>query len=129
MQRTVLYQEPRSPDQFDIARHVERRLGTATAPKFGLLILPSVRSESLAVAAEEDITRFDLIGIATYTLTDLRTGQAIQSGRVDTFTSYSATGTTVSTRSAQREARSRLMVALTDLVLVRLIAAADTLPE
>lgn len=121
----VLYQEPTDPDQFDIARQVEQRLGMASAPRFGLAIQPVVDEESLAVAAEEDITRFDLIGRASYELTDLATGQVVMSGEVDSFTSYSATGTTVSTQAAERNARSRLMVALTDLVLTRLIASAD----
>lgn len=125
---SILYQEPRNPDQFDIARHVEQRLGVASNPRFGLAIQPRVREESLAVAEAEDITRFDLIGEADFELTDLTTGDVLLSGAVDTFTSYSATGSTVSVQAAERDARSRLMVALTDLVLTRIIASADTLP-
>lgn len=125
---TIAYTDPRDPDQFDIARHVEQRLGIASNPQFQLVILPEVDIEALAVAAEEDITRFDLLGEADYALAEIATGTVLMSGRVTTFTSYSATGNTVSSLAAQRDARSRLMVALTDLVLTRIIAAADTLP-
>lgn len=125
---SVAYQDPRNPDQFDIARHVEQRLGIADTPRFRLAIDPRVEEESLAVAAEEDITRFDLIGEADYALSDIATGEVLLSGQVETFTSYSATGSTVSILAAERDARSRLMVALTDLVLTRIIAAADSLP-
>jgi len=125
---TVAYDEPSNPDQFDIARNIEQRFGMPTSPRYGLVINPVVRSESLAVAAEENITRYDLTGTARYTLRDLGTGKALISGRVESFTSYSATGSTTSTLAAEREARSRLMVALSDLVIVRLISEADKLP-
>lgn len=128
LEGTIAYQEPRNPDQFDIARHVEQRLGIATNPRFTLAISPIVEAESLAVAAEEDITRFDLIGTASFTLTDIASGEVLLSGQENTFTSYSATGSTVSVLAAERAARSRLMVALTDLILTRIVASADTLP-
>ncbi|MDJ0995316.1 MAG: hypothetical protein QNI90_17190 [Dinoroseobacter sp.] len=125
---TIQYRAPSNPDQFDIARHVEQRLGVATNPKFELVILPTVVEESLAVAAAEDITRFDLVGVADFALSDLQSGEVLLNGQVNTFTSYSVTGSTVTALASARDAQSRLMVALTDLTLTRIIAAADTLP-
>ncbi len=128
LQGTIEYQEPRESDQFDIARRVEQRVGVASNPRFLLVILPRISTEALAVAAEEDITRFDFIGDADFILSDLQTGEALLQGQVSTITSFSATGNTVTTLAAQRAAKSRLMVALTDLVLTRIIASADALP-
>ena len=50
-------------------------------------------------------------------------------GRTDSFTSYSATGSTAATQAAERDARRRLMVILADRVIDRLLIDADTLPE
>jgi LPS-assembly lipoprotein len=45
------------------------------------------------------------------------------SGSVDNFTSYSATGTTVATLAAERDAQERLMIQLADQIFVRLASA------
>ncbi|HCQ58330.1 MAG TPA: hypothetical protein DIU10_10575, partial [Sulfitobacter sp.] len=50
-------------------------------------------------------------------------GQIVTSGKVESFTGYSATGTTVATRAAELDAQERLMVILADLVVSRLYAA------
>lgn len=121
--------DPETPDEFDIVRQIEARLGRPNAPVYGLTITPSVDDESLTVVGARDITRFNLIGTATYKLRALGSDTDLLSGEVNSFTSYSATGTTVSTLSAERDARSRLMIILADLVITRLLAEAESLPE
>lgn len=123
----VLMDAPTTQDTFELAQQVEARLGLPAAPVFGLSITPRVREESLAVEGTRDITRFNLIGEADYTLRRLGTETVLLSGTVDSFTSYSATGTTVSTLTAERDARTRLMITLANLVVTRILADADQL--
>ena len=52
----------------------------------------------------------------------------LATGQVDNFTSYSASGTTVATLAAQRDAEARLMVILADQVINKLTAEAANLP-
>lgn len=125
----VKMDDPKTPDEFDIVRQIEARLGRPDTPVYALSITPRVTDESLTVVGARDITRFNLIGIARYALRPLGAEDALISGTVNSFTSYSATGTTVSTLSAERDARSRLMIILADLVVTRLVAEADTLPQ
>ena len=68
--------------------------------------------------------RFHLIGQADYTLIDVASGFAVQSGSVDNFVGYSATGTTVATLATRREAQERLMTILADQIVLRLQANA-----
>ena len=63
-----------------------------------------------------------------YVLQNITTQAIVASGSVDNFTGYSATGSTVETLAAERDARERLMVILADLVTAQLYATAD-LPE
>ncbi|MEM9395318.1 MAG: hypothetical protein AAGA38_15765 [Pseudomonadota bacterium] len=125
---TIQYAEPTSPGQFEIARYVEERLGPAAAPQFELRIFPAIRSEALGVAIGENINREDLIGTATYSLVELGTGEVLLQGNVNTFVSYStSSANTATTRAAQRNAVSRLLKGLTDLVIIEVLASSDSL--
>ena len=53
-------------------------------------------------------------------------GQKVGAGKVQSFTSYATTGTTVATMTAETDAYKRLMVILADQVVTRLMA--QTLP-
>jgi LPS-assembly lipoprotein len=53
-------------------------------------------------------------------LKDSATGSVLRSDTVDSFVSYSATGTTVATLAAQRDAQTRLMTILADLIVQQL---------
>ena len=64
-----------------------------------------------------------LIGAADFTLVEAGTGRTITTGRVEDFVGYSATGTTVATVAAQRDAQERLMTILADQIVLRLQAA------
>jgi LPS-assembly lipoprotein len=125
----VRMDDPETPDQFDIVREIEARFGRPTTPLYDLSITPRVTEDSLTVVGARDITRFNLIGTATYALRPVGSDSALLSGEVNSFTSYSATGTTVSTLTAERDARSRLMIILANLVVTRLLADADTLAQ
>ena len=65
----------------------------------------------------------NLVGKVDFALRNLSSGQIEVSGNVENFTGYSATGSTVATLAAERDAQKRLMVMLADQLVTRLYAA------
>jgi LPS-assembly lipoprotein len=128
LQNTVLVDEPKDRDAYNLVRQLEDRLGRPSAARYGLSAALSITEERMAVTANNITTRFNVVGKATYALRDLATSEVLTSGTVDSFTGYSATGTTVATLSASRDARERLMTILADQITTRLLAAAAGLP-
>ena len=63
-----------------------------------------------------------MTGAVNFVLTDSASGAERAKGTVESFTSYSASGTTVSTLAAERDAESRLMRLLADQIVARLVA-------
>ncbi|MFN3936049.1 MAG: LPS assembly lipoprotein LptE [Gemmobacter sp.] len=119
----VLAHPPRDRRDFDFVARIEDRLGRPSAPRFGLDYAIATEPVGSGVRPEGTITRFTLTGHADYALTELATGRTISSGRAESFTSWSATGSTVATLAAEEDARRRLMVILADQVVARLMAA------
>ncbi len=126
LQGRVEVSEPNSRDAFLVTRRLEERLGRTADPRYALALTVRSEKDGLAVNRQGNITRFNLLGEADYVLTDLNSGQVVTSGAVDSFTGYSATGTTVATLSAERDAQQRLMVILADQILTRLLSAEIT---
>jgi len=121
----VQVQEPDAPDDYILVRTLEDRLGRAQAPAYALSYTLATRTEGQAVTATGETTRYSLVGQVDYALTDLETGNVVASGKVQNFTGYSATGSTVETLSGERDARERLMTILADQIVTRLYATAD----
>ena len=121
---SIAVDAPKTRDEQTLARQVETRLGRASAPRYALSYDLDIREERMAVSATNIATRFNLIGQAGYTLTDTGTGAVVTQGSVSQFTGYSATGTTVATLAAERDAHERLTKILADLIVTRLMAAA-----
>ncbi|MEB8387460.1 LPS assembly lipoprotein LptE [Rhodobacteraceae bacterium KMM 6894] len=126
LQNAVLVDDPITREAYLLTREVEERLGRATDPQYGLSLDITVREESIAISSDNVTTRYNLIGQVTYALRDLNTQQVVNSGKVNSFTGYSASGTTVATQAAERDARARLMQILADQMITRLVAAAPT---
>lgn len=129
LQGNVLVDEPADRDSYVLVQQLESRLGRAAAPRYGLSLALDVKTERMAIAANNITSRFNVIGKVTYALRDMGDGAVLTTGTVDTFTGYSATGSTAATQSAERDAHARLMVILADQITTRLIAAAPGLPE
>lgn len=118
---------PETPDGFVLRDRLLDRLGPApAAPRYRLAVVTEIGDTPVAITEEQELTRFNLPGAAAFTLTEEGSGRVVLSGRVDTFTGYSATGTAVATLTAERAARERLARALADLIVSRLLVA---LPE
>jgi LPS-assembly lipoprotein len=90
----------------------------------------TIVTETVGVGVTPDnrITRYNLKGAIDYTLSDTATGARITGGRVQSFTSYAATGSTVAGLAAEEDAGLRLMRILADQIVARLIAEAANLP-
>lgn len=124
----VAIDAPVTEPGYRLVRHLEDRLGRAATPRYGLSHAIDIKERSSAISDDNITLRYTLLGEVTYALRDLTTGAVVTSGKVDNFTSYSTTGTTVATQAARRDASSRLMVILGDQMITRLIVAAPGLP-
>jgi LPS-assembly lipoprotein len=123
LQNRVQIEAPEDRNAYLVVREIESRLGRAGAPAFALDLDIATNEEGLAIDSADNTTRFNIVGTADFVLRDLGTGQTITAGRAKSFTGYSATGTTVATLAAERDAQQRLMTILADQIMTRLLAA------
>ncbi len=124
LQNRVLVDEPLTREGYVLTRQIERRLGRAAGPAYALSVTIKTTEESLAIDVDGDIERYNLVGTADYVLLDKASGAIVASGQVQNFTGYSATGTTVATLAAQRDAADRLMIILADKIVSELLVKA-----
>lgn len=124
LQGAVLADSPVTREDFLLVREIETRLGRAQPGRYGLSYGITVDSEAVAISAANVTTRYNLLGEVTYALRDLETQAVITSGKARNFTGYSASGSTVATQAAERDARERLMSIMADQIITRLIVAA-----
>lgn len=121
--------EPVSRADYILAARVEERLGLASAAPYRLGYTITQTTEDQAITADQAIQRIGLQGMLDYTVTDTVAGRTLVSGRIMDFTGYNTTGTTVATRTAERDAERRLMVMLADRLVEELaVTGADWLP-
>lgn len=115
--------DPDTPDEFLFNRRIAERLGPAGGA-YTLDYTLRVGVVAQGITPDEITTRYSLNGSADFRLTDSASGAIVTEGQVSTFTSYSTTGTTVATLTAEYDARQRLARMLADQVVTRLLAAA-----
>lgn len=114
--------DPITENAYDFVEQIETRLGRADAGRFALTYDINVSEDSLGVTADQEITRYNVIGVVDYVLTDTTTGAVVRTGQVDAFTGYLATTTLLAARTAEADAQRRLMVILADKITTELIA-------
>lgn len=116
LQGQLRFVTPETELGFRVRRDLVSRFGEPEASATEVSITLSETSSAAAVTSDGDTTRFDITGIANWSApsTDL-------SGKVQSFTGYSATGSTVATQAAERDARARLAQILADQLAVDLI--------
>ncbi|AEI95842.1 LPS assembly lipoprotein LptE [Roseobacter litoralis] len=122
LQNAVEVSDPDDVDGYLVVRRLEERLGRAAQPTYKLTLAVDSKREALAVNRDSNINRYNIVGTADYVLVEQATGRVVTSGSVDNFTGSSATGTTVATLAAERDARERLMSLLADQIVVRLLS-------
>lgn len=122
LQGRVRVASPNDKNGFDLVERLEERLGRPEAPGFDLAFTITTNPVGVGITPEEAITRFHLTGTVEFSVTDRVTGARVTGGRVESFTAYSATGSTVAGLSAEEDAAYRLMRILADQIVTRLIA-------
>ena len=119
--------DPADKNGFDLVQRLEERLGRPEAARFDLAYTISLREVAVGVTPDGTITRYNVSGAVDWTLND-PAGARVAGGVVDSFTSWSATGSTVAGLSAEEDAYTRLMRILADQIVARLLAVSATLP-
>ena len=119
----VRIEDPADKNAFDLVERLEERLGRPQNVAFRLSYGITTRSKGLGITPDNDTTRYNVDGTATYTLSDAVSGTPLAQGEVTTFVSYSASGSTVATDAAETDAYERLMRLLADQIVNELIAS------
>jgi len=125
---TIWVQDPTDKNAFDLVERLEERLGRPENIRYDLAYTITTEAVGVGITTDNKITRYNLKGVVDYTLTERATGARVTGGRVQSFTAYSATGSTVAGLAAEEDAGLRLMRILADQIVARLIAASASLP-
>ncbi len=120
---------PDDRNGYELVKRLEEKLGQPQGARYALSYQIDTREEGSAYTSSAETSRRQVFGTVRFSLSEVATGQVVQSGSVTSFVSYSQQGTTVSTASSKTDAYRRLMVALADLLTTRLIAGAADWPE
>ncbi|GGH27604.1 LPS-assembly lipoprotein [Cribrihabitans marinus] len=121
----VRVSEPNGVDSYVLVQTLEERLGRSADPAYDLGVALSLTQQGQVITEDNATTRYSIVGTVDYVLTEIASGRVAASGRVNEFTSYSATGSSVETVASERDARRRLMTILADQVTAQLNATAD----
>lgn len=122
LQGQVRPRDPKTYEDFAFNRRLAERLGPDGDAALDLDYQISIGVVAQAITPDEVTTRYSLNGTADFVLRD-PAGGVVTQGRVSSFTSYSTTGTTIATLSAEGDARQRLASMLADQVVTRLLMA------
>lgn len=111
----VAVQAPVTGPEYILVARLEQRLGRAgEGAPLSLAYTLATGQEAVAITPAAEITRYNVTGTLDWRLTDTATGTVAASGQVRSFTSYSATGSTIATRAARDDATERLVTILAD---------------
>lgn len=124
LQGTIRAADPTDKRGFDLVQRLEERLGRPESPRFDLTYTITTKAIGVGVTPDGSITRYNLTGQVVWALTDT-SGTRVTGGTVDSFTSWSATGSTVAGLTAEEDAGLRLMRLLADQIVLRLLATSD----
>jgi LPS-assembly lipoprotein len=124
LQGSVRVAAPADKNGFDLVERLEERLGLPQNPSFDLAYTIVTTPIGVGITPEDATTRFHLTGYVDWSLTSRESGARVAGGRVESFTAYSATGSTVAGLTAEEDAAYRLMRILADQIVTRLIASA-----
>ena len=116
----VEIESPADTNTYNLVSYLEQRLGRGDTARYGLTYSLSTREEGLAVTESQTIVRYNVVGELSFAVRDLDTNVVVTSGTVSATTAYSASGTTIATQAAGKDANERLMVALADRLIERL---------
>lgn len=118
----VAIEPPENRNGYALADRLRSTLGPADAARYSLSYEISTAEDAIGFTRDQEITRYHVTGRVRFALFDLEENRIVVSDEVSSFTSYSATGTTVSSLTATRDAYDRLMSLLADRIVTMLLA-------
>ncbi|MCB5408789.1 LPS assembly lipoprotein LptE [Pseudogemmobacter faecipullorum] len=118
---TVRAADPDSKEAFAYVQRIEERLGRPERRLYDLDYTITTNSIGVGITSDNRTTRYNLEGRISYTLRNAA-GEHLVTGTVQSFTAFSATGSTVAMLAAEEDARVRLMRILADQTVSRLMA-------
>ena len=122
LQNRVRVADPTNRNGFDLVERLEENLGRPDAPLYDLTYTITTVVDAVGITPEGTITRYTLTGGVTWALIRRADAARITGGTVDSFTAYSATGSTVAGLAAEADAGLRLMRILADQIVTQLTA-------
>ncbi len=121
--------DPENRLGYELVSNLEARIGRPVSPRWALGYRITTDEVAIGVSPENVITRYNVKGRLDWSVRPIAGVAPVLNGVIENLTSYSATGSTVATRSAQRDAEDRLMVILVDQLVARLYAGTATLAQ
>jgi LPS-assembly lipoprotein len=119
---TIRVADPSDKNAFELVQRLEERLGPAQTDRYDLTYTISASAAGVGITPDNAITRYTLNGSIDWVLKDHASGARLTGGTVKSFTSWSATGSTVAGITAEEAAYVRLMRLLADQIVTRLVA-------
>ena len=113
---------PADEEGFALVKRLEDRLGQPQGADLALTADIRIAEDAVGFLPDGEISRYNVVGRVDWRLSDVNDGSEVERGSEQSFTSYSATSTTVATTFARRDARRRLMIILADRIVTDLIA-------
>jgi len=111
---------------FELRERLIERFGVPVAdPLYRLTFDLTIESRDLVINEKDEVIRYNLTGVANFTVTDRATNAQRLRDTVKTITAYSATSDTYPTSVAERDANIRLARALADLIVQRMSITAQ----
>lgn len=126
LQNSIRIADPADKNGFDLVERLEERLGRPKAERFDLTYNIKTTATGVGITPDNAITRYNLNGEIVWALTGRTSGARVTGGTVKSFTSYSATGSTVASLAAHEDAARRLMRILADQITARLLATSGS---
>ena len=117
--------EPVDEAGFALVRRLEERLGRADGADLVLNADIRIGEDPVGYLPHGTNSRYNVIGEVDWRLVNAADGEIRLSGSERSFSSYSATSTTVATIFAQRDAQSRLMIGIADRIVADILARLD----
>lgn len=108
---------------FAMTERLRDLVGHAPAnPEYLLSVSVQTETKTVSIASDNAILRLNLVGRATADLSRVDNGETVYRDQLTNFTSYSATGSTVGTLTARKDAEKRLVWALAEQTVARILA-------
>lgn len=116
-----------SREGFVLLQQLESRLGNpALGARFDAEVELEIEEVGMVLTAATEVTRFEVNGKVTITVTDTATGEAVFTDKLRDTTGFTENSETAASNAARRDARERLVLALADQIVMRLTSTAES---